>query len=348
MLLEGIDWRTPLRTAERMMSVEVFYPVFMRFFFCRDAPFSWHTAPMPEALLEDLDALDLEAARALVRTQREQLRTQQRKLSSHETEIAHLKLLLDKLRRMLFGAKSEKLVRHVEQLELQLEELEAVRSEDRIAEPLPKTEAVAPPDVAPEPTRRSLPEHLPREIETHLPEKTCCPDCGGKLRKFGEDVTEMLERIPESFKVIRHVRPKFCCSHCDTVIEAPAPSRPIAGSYAGPGLLAHVLVSKYADHTPLYRQSEIYASRWRRTRSLDTGRMGRRFERSACAAGRSCPPSRVQRSQAARRRHAGSGARSGQRQDEDRQAVDLRARWPPMRRCSAAGGLVRLLARPSR
>ena len=75
---------------------------------------------------------------------------------------------------------------------------------------------------------------LPREIETHRPEKTCCPDCGGKLRQFGEDVTEMLERIPESFKVIRHVRPKFCCSHCDMVVEAPAPSRPIAGSCAGP------------------------------------------------------------------------------------------------------------------
>jgi transposase len=224
----------------------------MGHFFYRDAPFSWHTSHMPGALLEDLDALDLEAMKVLVRTQ-------QRKLSSHETEIAHLKLLLDKLRRMLFGAKSEKLVRQVEQLEFQLEELEAVRGEEDIAEPQPKTEAASVPEAVHEPTRRSLPEHLPREIETHLPEKTCCPDCGGKLRQFGEDVTEMLERIPESFKVIRHVRPKFCCSHCDTVVEAPAPSRPIAGSYAGPGLLAHVLVSKYADHVPLYRQSEIYA-----------------------------------------------------------------------------------------
>ncbi len=131
---------------------------------------------MPEALLEDLDALDLEAARALVRSQREQLHTQQRKLSSHETEIAHLKLLLDKLRRMLFGAKSEKLVRQVEQLEFQLEELEAGRGEDRIAEPPPKAEAVSSQDRVHEPTRRSLPEHLPREIETHLPEKACCPD----------------------------------------------------------------------------------------------------------------------------------------------------------------------------
>jgi transposase len=214
---------------------------------------------MPGALLEDLDTLDLEAAKELVRTQREQLHTQQRKLSSHESEIAHLKLLLDKLRRMLFGAKSEKLVRQVEQLEFQLEELEAARGEDRIAEPPPKAEAISSPDRVHEPTRRSLPEHLPREIETHLPERTCCPDCGGTLCKFGEDVTEMLERVPESFKVIRHVRPKFCCAHCDTVVEAPAPSRPIAGSYAGPGLLAHVLVSKYADHVPLYRQSEIYA-----------------------------------------------------------------------------------------
>ncbi len=108
----------------------------MRLFFYRAAPFSWHTAHIPEALLEDLDTLDLEAMKVLVRTQ-------QRKLSSHETEIAHLKLLLDKLRRMLFGAKSEKLVRQVEQLEFQLEELEAVRGEDRIAEPLPKSQAAS-------------------------------------------------------------------------------------------------------------------------------------------------------------------------------------------------------------
>jgi hypothetical protein len=101
---------------------------------------------------------------------------------------------------MLFGAKSEKLVRQVEQLEFQLEELEAVRGEDRIAELLPKSQAASVSEVVHEPSRRSLPEHLPREIETHLPEKACCPDCGGTLRQFGEDVTEMLERIPESFK----------------------------------------------------------------------------------------------------------------------------------------------------
>jgi transposase len=207
---------------------------------------------MPASILTDLDMLDLEAVKALVRTQHEQL-------SSRASEIAHLKLLLDKLQRMLFGAKSEKIVRQVAQLELQLEELEACRGEEELAAPL-LAEEVAPSETCSgRSSRRSLPEHLPREVETHRPETSCCPGCGGTLRKFGEDVSEILEYIPESFKVIRHVRPKFSCGRCERVVEASAPSRPIPRSYAGPGLLAHVLVSKFADHTPLHRQSEIYA-----------------------------------------------------------------------------------------
>jgi transposase len=75
----------------------------------------------------------------------------------------------------------------------------------------------------------------------HLPEHDCCPDCGGALRQFGEDVSEQLERIPATFKVIRHVRPTFACNHCERVVEAPAPSRPIERGLAGPALLAHVL-----------------------------------------------------------------------------------------------------------
>jgi transposase len=204
---------------------------------------------MLAASTADLDDFDLEAMKALIRTQQEQL-------SLRANEIAHLKLLLDKLQRMLFGAKSEKLVRQVAQLELQLEELEASRSEEEIVMPLPEQEAAVPDARS---SRRSLPEHLPREVEKHLPETSCCPDCGGTLREFGEDVSEVLEYVPESFKVIRHIRPKFSCGRCETVVEAPAPSRPIARSYAGPGLLAHVLVAKYCDHTPLNRQSEIYA-----------------------------------------------------------------------------------------
>jgi len=92
-----------------------------------------------------------------------------------------------------------------------------------------------------------------------MPDGDCCPDCGGGLRHFGDDVSEQLEHVPESFKVIRHVRPKFACTDCDRVVEAPAPSRPIERGLAGPSLLAHVIVSKYADHLPLFRQSEIYA-----------------------------------------------------------------------------------------
>jgi len=197
---------------------------------------------MPTALIADLDDLDLEAMKALIKRQHEQL-------SSHASEIAHLKLLLEKLQRMLFGAKSEKLVRQVAQLELQLEELETSRGEEEVFAPLPFLEFAE--EEPKPPSRRTLPEHQP--------EASCCPGCGGALREFGEDISEVLEYVPESFKVIRHVRPKFSCGRCETVIEAPAPSRPIPRSYAGPGLLAHVLVAKYCDHSPLNRQSEIYA-----------------------------------------------------------------------------------------
>ena len=92
-----------------------------------------------------------------------------------------------------------------------------------------------------------------------MPEHDACPDCGGRLRELGEDVAEMLERVRACFKVIRHVRPKLSCDACERIVQAPAPSRPIDRGLAGPGLLAHVLVSKYADHLPLYRQSEIYS-----------------------------------------------------------------------------------------
>jgi transposase len=209
-----------------------------------------HTSPMRAASIAEFDDLEVEAMKVL-------LRRQEQELDSRASEIAHLKLLLDKLQRMLFGARSEKLVRQVAQLELQLEELETSRDEEEVAIPLPLLELV---EQEPKlPSSRSLPEHLPREVETHRPETSCCPGCGGTLREFGEDVSEVLEYVPESFKVIRHVRPKFSCGRCEIVVEAPAPSRPIARSYAGPGLLAHVLVAKYCDHTPLNRQSEIYA-----------------------------------------------------------------------------------------
>src|SRR5262249_47120126 len=109
------------------------------------------------------------------------------------------------------------------------------------------------------PRRRALPDHLPRETRRHDPKETVCPQCQGELRKLGEDISEMLEYVPASFRVIRHVRTKLSCSRCDCIVQGEAPSRPIERGVAGPGLLAHVLVSKYADHLPLYRQSKIYA-----------------------------------------------------------------------------------------
>ena len=109
------------------------------------------------------------------------------------------------------------------------------------------------------PARKPLPAHLLRETKVYAPPQEACPACGGVLRPLGEDVSEVLEYTPARFHVVRHIRPKLSCSGCDQIVQVRAPSRPIEQGLAGPGLLAHVLVSKYADHLPLYRQSEIYA-----------------------------------------------------------------------------------------
>jgi transposase len=175
-------------------------------------------------------------------------------VATGKAEIEHLKLLIAKLRRMAFGRSSEKLDRQIEQLELKLEDLEA----DEGAAPIeiPKTPRAAPEQIQ----RKPLPAHLPREVLTHLPESgETCTACGGAMKPLSEDVSEQLEYVPASFRVIRHVRPKLACSCCDHIAQAAAPSRPIERGLAGPGLLAHVLVAKFADHLPLYRQSVIYA-----------------------------------------------------------------------------------------
>ena len=197
--------------------------------------------------LPDLDTLDPAALKALILTQHEQI-------LSRDSEIEQLKLLIARLRRMQFGRKSEKLERQIEQLELKLDELEAARGEKESSS---ETSTAA--EVRAKAVRQPLPAHLPREERKILPKQETCPECGGKLKPLGEDVSELLEWVPEHFQVIRQVRPKLACADCDKIVQAEAPSRPIAGGMAGPGLLAHVLVSKYGDHLPLYRQSEIYA-----------------------------------------------------------------------------------------
>src|SRR5580692_7505249 len=195
--------------------------------------------------LEDLNPAELKAL----------IVSQHKLIESRDSEIEQLKLLIAKLRRMQFGRSSEKLDRQIEQLELQLEALQVNDAE--IVAALP--EKIAGVEAVARSARRPLPAHLPREIRVHLPKQKACPDCGGELHKLGEDVSEVLERIPSRFAVIRHVRIKLACACCDRIVQAAAPSRPLERGVAGPGLLAHVLVSKYGDHLPLYRQSEIYA-----------------------------------------------------------------------------------------
>jgi len=200
--------------------------------------------PTSENRFSDLDSLDNESLKALV--------------LAKQTEIENLKLLVLKLKRMHFGPRSEKLNVDIEQLELRLEDLEANQAAAGLLS-TPPASVVINEQASRKPARRSLPAELPRETEIIAPKQENCPDCGGKLRPLGEDVSETLEYVPARFKVIRTVRPKLSCACCSRIVQEPAPHRPIERGLAGPGLLAHVLVAKYADHLPLYRQSEIYA-----------------------------------------------------------------------------------------
>ena len=208
------------------------------------------------ASLPDLNTLTPEALKALIVAQHEQILSKDEQLlskddqlASRDEEIERLKLLIAKLRRMQFGRKSEKLDWQIEQLELKLDELEANRAQQATAPPV----SLAASDVNRERKRgrHRLPAHLPRETRKILPKQQACPDCSGGLKLLGEDVSETLEYVPEHFKVIRQVRVKLACVRCDKIVQAEAPSRPIERGIAGPGLLAHVLVSKYCDHLPL-------------------------------------------------------------------------------------------------
>ena len=174
-----------------------------------------------------------------------------------------LKLRLARLLRQQYGASSEKLRAAINQLELTLGDIE-----EQIAEMMPPEPEQPPAPARPtsasveparrKPVRRPLPDSLPRDVVEHAA-PCACPKCGGALRPLGEDVTEVLDYVPACFRVIRHVRPKLSCRSCESIAQAPVPSLPIQRGLATPALLAHVLVAKYADHCPLYRQAEIYA-----------------------------------------------------------------------------------------
>ena len=189
---------------------------------------------------------------------RHELATMRARLGTAAVEIKHLRAQLAALRRQHYGQSSERRDADIAQFELRLEDLEENEAARQAAIPDPAA-PVAPSKPRKTAVRRPLPDHLPRETVMHEPEVVCgC--CGrDKLARLGEDVTEVLEKVPARLKVIRHVRPRYACRVCEGVFQAPAPDLPIERGRPGPGLIAHVAVSKYCDGLPLFRQSVILA-----------------------------------------------------------------------------------------
>ena len=178
--------------------------------------------------------------------------------SSSDALIAHLKLEIEKLRRHIYGHRSERKSRLLDQLELQLEELEAAASEDEQASQRASQSTSVAPHRRKRPARKPFPEHLPRQrVVIAAPESCSC--CGShKLSKLGEDITETLEVIPRQWKVIQTVREKFTCRECEKISQPPAPFHVTPRGFAGPNLLAMILFEKFAQHQPLNRQSNRY------------------------------------------------------------------------------------------
>ncbi len=202
---------------------------------------------------------DVEALKAALLAARADVAAARAEQSSNLALIAHLKLQIEKLNRDRFGPRSERTARLLDQMELQLEELEAAASEDELA-----AEAAAAKTTTvtgftrTRPSRRPFPDHLPRE-RIVVPGPAACACCGGtRLSKLGEDITETLEVVPRTWKVIQHVREKFSCRDCERISQPPAPFHVTPRGWAGPSLLAMILFEKFGQHQPLNRQAERY------------------------------------------------------------------------------------------
>jgi transposase len=191
------------------------------------------------------------------------IETLKRWVIGRDEMIAKLMAEIARLKRWRFGRSAERMDAALVQLQLLLDDLqeptvgavfeqETVPVEESTQSPLPSRGRRL------HRVPRALPAHLPRETIVHAPASCTCPDCGAAMRKLGEDISEMLDYIPGYFKVLRHVRPKLSCGHCARVIQLPAPSRPIERGLPAAGLLAQIIVAKYGDHCPLYRQQAIY------------------------------------------------------------------------------------------
>ena len=200
---------------------------------------------------------ELNALRAALAAEQQARHEAEARASGAEAMVTHLKLMIAKLRHDRFGASSERSRKLLDQMELELEELQASAAEDASATTTTEATTVHA-FTRRKPMRAPLPEHLPRE-RVVLPSPTECPCCGGRLSKLGETITESLESVPRQWKVVQTVREKFTCRSCESITQPPAPFYPIARGRAGPNLLALILTSKFCDHQPLNRQSDAYA-----------------------------------------------------------------------------------------
>ena len=202
---------------------------------------------------------ELEKLRAELAATKAELVQARAVVSSSEALISALKLEIAKLKRAQYGASSERSTRLIDQLELQLEELEAAATEDEIsADKAIATATNPPPNGRRRPSRKPLPEHLPRE-RVVIEAPATCTCCGSaRVVKMGEDVTETLEVIPRQWKVIQTVREKFTCRDCEKISQPPAPFHATPRGWAGPNLLAMILFEKFGQHQPLNRQAERY------------------------------------------------------------------------------------------
>jgi transposase len=207
----------------------------------------------------DLLPDDAASLKRLLLAREEELVDARAQVSSAQAFIVHLKLQIEKLKRDRFGPRSERSARLLDQLELQLEDLEASATEDELAAEKAAGKTGVAAFTRKRPVRKPFPEHLPRE-RVVVAGPTACACCGSsRLAKIGEDITETLEVIPRQWKVIQTVREKFTCRMCESIGQAPAPFHVIPRGWAGPGLLAMILFEKYGQHQPLNRQAERYA-----------------------------------------------------------------------------------------
>ncbi len=204
-----------------------------------------------------LDSQDeLFALRALVAEQVAKLSEQEAEVGKRDSIISILRAQLDLLRHRQHGPSSEKIDRKIEQFELMLEEIEASRAEAEMRSgktPLPELD-----DAPDKPKRKPLPDDLPIEEVVYAP-PCSCPACGGtSFLKAADKVVQVMEHVPASVKVVRHVEKRMICKECDTTVTGEMPTLPIKRGKPGPGLLAHIMVAKFDDHIPLYRLSEMY------------------------------------------------------------------------------------------